>query len=87
MERFAIVLFRLIAPDGNGGFLDVGGGVVLLAEPRPENWHMRFSAIARKRFRRILGACVESGYATLNRGLVESYCHFEEGIFWQGGER
>jgi len=86
VERYAIVLFRLIEPGRGPAVRETGGGVVFLAEPRPENWPSLVAALARRHFKHPIGPLVEIGYATLDRSLLERHCQRDGGLLWQGGD-
>ena len=86
MNKFAVVLFRLIAPAGDGRFRETGGGVVFLAEPRPEVWHGQVSDLDAAHFAHPLGPLVEVGVATLDVAQLERHCQRHGELFWQGGD-
>ena len=86
MERYTVVLFRLIAPASGGLFQETGGGVVFIPDPRPESWQPMVAGLVRKRFKHALGPCVEVGSATLDRAMLERHCQRHGDFFWQGGD-
>ncbi|HEY3109867.1 MAG TPA: hypothetical protein VGL23_13990 [Chloroflexota bacterium] len=86
MNKYAVVLFRLIAPAADGRFQETGGGVVFFPEPRPESWHVQVAELVGAHFRHPLGPCVEVGVATLDRSQLERHCRRHGDLFWQGGD-
>jgi hypothetical protein len=86
MERFSIVLFRLIEPGRGVAARETGGGVVFVADPRPEDWHGQLSRLVSRRFRHALGPVVEAGFATLERATLERHCQRDGDLYWQGGD-
>jgi hypothetical protein len=86
VERFLIVLFRLIEPGPGASVRETGGGVVFVPEPRPENWSALVAGLVERRFRHPVGPIVEVGYATLDRSLLERHCQRDGELFWQGGD-
>jgi hypothetical protein len=86
MERYAVVLFRLIESTRGAAVRETGGGVVFVPEPRPENLPGLVAALAARHFRHPLGPVVEIGYATLDRAQLERHCQRDGGLFWQGGD-
>ena len=86
VDRYAVVLFRLIAPEPSGRFRETGGGVVFMPEPRPEAWHAEVVALVGAHFEHPIGPCVEVGVATLDRGQLERHCRRHGELFWQGGD-
>lgn len=86
MDKFAVVLFRLIAPAAGGRFQETGGGVAFFPEPRPEAWQAVVADLVRAHFTHPLGPCVEVGVATLDRVQLERHCQRHGAIFWQGGD-
>jgi len=86
VERYVIVLFRLIEPGRGAAVRETGGGVVFVPEPRPENWPWLVAGLAGRHFKHPLGPVVEIGYATLDRSLLERHCQRDGELFWQGGD-
>jgi hypothetical protein len=86
VEKYAVVLFRLIAPAAGGRFQETGGGVVFLPEPRPESWQRQVADLVSAHFRHPLGPCVEVGVATLDPAQLERHCQLHRGLYWQGGD-
>ena len=65
---------------------ETGGGVVIMADPRPEDWHAQVAALVKKHFKHPLGPCVEVGYAMLDRAQLERHCQRDGELYWQGGD-
>lgn len=86
MEKYRVVVFRLLAPATRQQVRETGGGVVFLPEPRPENWHALVAALVERHFKALLGPCIELGFATLDPALLERHCQREGDLFWQGGD-
>jgi hypothetical protein len=86
VEKYAVVIFRLIAPGAGGRFQETGGGVVFLPEPRPEGWHRQVAELVGARFKHPIGPCVEVGVATLDPAQLERHCQRYGELFWQGGD-
>ena len=86
MSKFYVVVFRLIAPDRKGRFVETGGGVAFLPDPRPETWHSLVAALVAAHFKHPLGPCVELGYATLDTTMLERHCQRHGDVYWQGGD-
>ena len=86
MNKYAVVLFRLIAPAAGGRFRETGGGVVFFPEPRPESWHRQVADLVGARFKHPLGPCVEVGVATLDTAQLERHCQRHGDLLWQGGD-
>jgi hypothetical protein len=86
MDKYAVVIFRLIAPAGRDRFKETGGGVAFLPDPRPDTWQSQVAELVRLHFKHPLGPCVEVGVATLDRAMIERHCQRHGDLFWQGGD-
>jgi hypothetical protein len=86
MERYVVVLFRLIESTRGAAARETGGGVVFVPEPRPENLPTLVAGLAGRHFSHPLGPVVEIGYATLDSSLLERHCQRDGRLFWQGGD-
>ena len=86
MERFSIVVFRLIEPGRGAAVRETGGGVVFVADPRPEDWHAQVARLVSRHFRHTLGPVVEIGFGSFDRDALGRHCQREGDFFWQGGD-
>jgi hypothetical protein len=84
VSKFYVVLFRLF--EGGDRFRETGGGVVFVPEGRTEAWQSAVAALVKANFRHPLGPCVELGFATLDKGLLERHCQRYGELYWQGGD-
>ena len=86
MERFSIVVFRLIEPGRGLAVRETGGGVVFVPDPKPEDWHARVTALAKRHFRHPVGPVVEIGFGSFDREALARHCQEDGGLYWQGGD-
>ena len=81
MAKFYVVVFRLFS-----GTRETGGGVVFLPEGRGDDWYRLVADLVERHFKHPLGPCVEVGFATLDRALLERHCQRHGELYWQGGD-
>jgi hypothetical protein len=84
VSKFYVVLFRLF--EGGDRFRETGGGVVFVPEGMTEAWQSEVARLVAANFRHPLGPCIEVGFATLDRAMLERHCQRHGDLFWQGGD-